>query len=75
MRSGPEILPAEVMPEPGRAVALPVEIADAYSSREKAESTMQAYRSHAPLFDAWCRANGFKASPASPEAVIGFLTA
>ncbi|WP_238296747.1 site-specific integrase [Methylobacterium soli] len=34
---------------------------------------MRAYRGDAALFEAWCVRHGFRAMPASPEAVAGFL--
>jgi site-specific recombinase XerD len=36
---------------------------------------MRVYRTDAAIFDAWCREHGERASPASPETVMGFLAA
>ena len=55
---------------------LPAETAalvQAYQRASKADATVRAYRGDAALFEAWCVRFGFRAMPASPEAVAGFL--
>jgi site-specific recombinase XerD len=54
---------------PAEAMAL----VQAYQRASKAEATVRAYRGDAALFEAWCVRFGFRALPASPEAVAGFL--
>ncbi|MCJ2099716.1 site-specific integrase, partial [Methylobacterium sp. E-046] len=50
-------------------------IVRAYQQASKADSTVRAYRSDVQVFQAWCARYGFRALPASPEAVAGFLAA
>jgi site-specific recombinase XerD len=59
------MLPAELAPDLSRA-------AD-YAREEKSPATRRAYRSDFRIFEAWCRARGVCALPASPEAVAAFL--
>lgn len=69
----PEILPAERVEIPA---GLPVEtaaIVRAYQRASKADATVRAYTAAAKAFEAWCTRYGFRALPASAEAVAGFI--
>ena len=75
MSGEPEILPAEVLSDPGSN--LPAEAAAfirAYRQASKADATVQAYTSDARIFLAWCD-QGFRPLPAASEAVAAFLVA
>jgi site-specific recombinase XerD len=59
--------------------ALPVEFTEAlelaadFAKASKAKATQEAYASDFRIFEAWCRAHGLSALPASAAAVCGFL--
>lgn len=46
-----------------------------YLAQEKAESTRLAYQSDFRIFAAYCSDRGLSPMPASPEAVMGFISA
>ena len=50
-------------------------IVRAYQRASKADATVRAYSSDARVFEAWCARYGFRALPASPAAISGFLVA
>jgi len=64
-------------PKPGAAVPVMAGLSDqarAFQRAGKAESTRRAYRSDWAQFVAWCEQFGFQAAPASPLAVLEFLS-
>lgn len=70
----PDNLLAEVLPDYGKN--LPAEasaIVRAYQRASKADATVRAYTSDARVFQEWCARFGFRALPASPEAVAAFI--
>jgi site-specific recombinase XerD len=50
-------------------------LVQAYQRASKADTTVKAYKGDAVVFDAWCRAYGFRSLPASEEAIATFLVA
>jgi len=84
--SEPKLAPAEFYERVAKLPAeraeisadLPVEISAivrAYQRASKADATVRAYRAASKAFEAWCGRYGFRALPASPEAVAGFIVA
>lgn len=63
VRSEPEpLLPAEA-----------AQLVRSYQRASKADATVRAYQGDARAFEAWCTRYGFRAMPASPDAIAGFL--
>jgi integrase len=61
-----------------RELALPgelVEATQAFTRAARSERTRLAYSRAWTGFEAWCRANGRRALPASPDTVAGWMTA
>ena len=67
-----------ILPPASTALALledDLRAAADYLRAEKAEGTRAAYAADFRLFAAYCQDRGLTALPASPEAVMGFLSA
>jgi site-specific recombinase XerD len=52
-----------------------LELAADFAKASKAKATIEAYESDFRIFDAWCRARGLNALPATPSTVCAFLAA
>lgn len=52
-----------------------LELAADFAKASKAKATIDAYSSDFRIFDAWCRARGLSALPATPSTVCAFLAA
>lgn len=67
-----------IPPQSETALALLEDDLDAaqdYLAKEKAEGTRAAYRSDFKIFSRYCDARGLSPMPASPEAVMAFISA
>jgi hypothetical protein len=52
-----------------------LELAADFAKASKAKATIEAYESDFRIFEAWCRARGLNALPATPSTVCAFLAA